>query len=114
MEEFPKSNKDAFYELPFWPNEVQNNSGDGGVIRDAEEASTNSSITPDTNANTEDNTFMSLIMAIMPNIERRGYFGPCKEKPLKELQEGRREPQQIEQYLKLYAMKMEIVFLHTI
>ena len=80
LEEFPKSNKDAFYELPFWPNEIQNDSGDCGVIRDVEEAPTNSSTTPNTNANIEDNTVVDLIMATMPNVERRRYFEPCKEK----------------------------------
>ena len=41
LDEFPKSKKDAFYKLPFWSNEVQHDSRDGGVIRDAKEATTN-------------------------------------------------------------------------
>ena len=81
LEEFPKSNKDAFYELSFWPDEVQNDNADGAVIRDAEEAPTNSSTIPNTNTNTEENIVVDLIMATMPNVERRGYFGPHKEKP---------------------------------
>ena len=50
LEEFQESNKDAFYELPFWLNEVQNDNGDGGVTQDAEDAPSNSNTTPDRNA----------------------------------------------------------------
>ena len=81
LEEFPESNKNALYKLPFWLGEVQNDSGDGDVIQDAEDAPSNSNTTLDRNANVEDTTTVDLIMATMPNVERRGYFGPCKDKP---------------------------------
>ena len=78
LEEFLESNKDAFYELPFWQNEVQNDSGDNSVTRDAEEATTNSNATPSTNANMEDSTPVDLIMVTLSNVERRIYFEPHK------------------------------------
>ena len=68
----------------FWPNEVLNDNGGCGVTRDAKEAPTNSNTTYDRNDNIEGSIVVDLIMATMPNVKKRGYFGPSKDKPLPE------------------------------
>ena len=79
LEEFPQSNKGAFYELSFWPNEVQNYDGNDGVTREAKEAPTNSNIAFDIHANVEDTRAVDLIMTTMPTIET--IFVGSKDKP---------------------------------
>ena len=84
MEDFPHQNKQVYRELPFWPNEVVNHNGNADMSPNLEEAGTISSDAVYAGRGTMESIVVDLIMATMPNPERRGYFGPCRDRPAQE------------------------------
>ena len=84
LETFPHRNREAHHELPFWPNEVQNRNGDGDTVQNPEGTETISSAIADANENIAESAAVDLIMVTMPNPERRGYFGPRRDRPPQE------------------------------
>jgi hypothetical protein len=70
LEHFPNANREAQRALPFWPHEHDRN----GVKDSALEGE----------VHTEDWSNLvevGLIMATMPDLEARGYFGPRRSRP---------------------------------
>ena len=67
---FPDANREAQRTLPFWPHEQDRNEGEDS----AQEAEVHME---DESSPTE----VGLIVATMPDLEARGYFGPCRNRP---------------------------------
>ena len=84
LEEFPQRSREGIRELPFWPSDVVHQSADANAVPIVEDGGT----VPNTNSGAEgnglDNASVDVIMATMPNPERRGYFGPRKNRPPQE------------------------------
>jgi hypothetical protein len=70
LEHFPDANREAQRALPFWPHEQDRN----GVEDSALEVEV---YTEDRSSPTK----VGLIMATMPDLEARGYFGPRRSRP---------------------------------
>jgi len=84
LESFPQLNREGKHDLPFWPSNMLNQNRDDNTILNGEEEGPNSSVAVDVEKNII-GSVVDLIMSMMPNPERRGYFGPCKDRLLQEV-----------------------------